>query len=107
MGEFVGYAFYSFKDEAMYINDIFCLPEWNVSDALVSCLTDTGWDRGARAVSVTLLESNPLIQSLVRNGYRRRPETSSVILHAAPGLPSGPMLQDKANWFMTVGDRDV
>jgi Acetyltransferase (GNAT) domain len=107
MDRFVGYGVYSFKDEAMYINDLFCLPEQDVSDALITCLTNAGWDRKARAVSVTLLESNPLIQSLVRNGYLRRPETSSVILHAAPGLPSGPMLQDKANWFMTVGDRDV
>jgi Acetyltransferase (GNAT) domain len=107
MGQFVGYAFYSFRDEAMHINDIFCLPEQDVSDALIASLTNTGWDRGVRAVSVTLLESNPLIQSLVRNGYLRRAETSSVILHVAPGLPSGVMLQDKANWFMTVGDRDV
>jgi hypothetical protein len=106
-GQLVGYAFYSFKDEAMYINDMFCLPEQDVSDALITCLTNTGWDQRARAVSVTLMESNPLIQSLVRTGYLRRPETSSVIVHAAPGLPWGPMLQDKTNWFMTVGDRDV
>jgi hypothetical protein len=107
MRQFVGYAFYSFKDEAMYINDMFCLPEQDVSDALITCLTNTGWDQGARAVSVTLLESNLLVQSLVRTGYLRRPEASSVIIHVAPGLPCGPMLQDKANWFMTVGDRDV
>jgi hypothetical protein len=107
IGQLVGYAFYSLKDEAMDVNDLFCLPEQDVSDALITCLTNTGWDHRARSVSVTLLESNPLIQSLVRVGYRRRPETSSVIVHAAPGVPWGPMLQDKTNWFMTVGDRDV
>jgi len=107
MEQFVGYAFYSFKDEAMHINDMFCLPERDASDALITYLTNTGWDQRARAVSVTLLESNPLIQSLVRTGYVRRPETSSVIVHATPGLPWGPMLQDKNKWFMTVGDRDV
>ena len=107
IGQLVGYAFYSFKDEAMYINDIFCLPDPDVADALTNCLTNIGWDQRARAVSVTLLESNPLIQSLVRNGYLRRPQTSSVIVHAAPGWPWEPMLQDKTNWFMTVGDRDV
>ena len=107
IGQLVGYAFYSFKDEAMYINDMFCLPEQDVSDALIIHLTNIGRDHRARAVSVTLLESNPLVQSLIRTGYVRRPETSSVIVHAAPGLPWGPMLQDKTNWFMTVGDRDV
>jgi hypothetical protein len=107
MEQVVGYAFYSFKDKAMHINDMFCLPERDVSDALITYLTNTGWDQRARAVSVTLLESNPLIQSLVRTGYVRRPETSSVIVHATPGLPWGPMLQDKNKWFMTVGDRDV
>jgi hypothetical protein len=107
MGQLVGYAFYSFKDEVMYINDIFGLPEQDVFDALITYLTTTGWDHKARAVSVTLLESNPLIQSLVRIGYLRRPETSSVIVHVAPRLPRAPMLQDKTNWFMTVGDRDV
>ena len=106
-GQFVGYAFYSFKDEVMYINDMFCLPEEEVSDALIIYLTNTGWVQRSRAVSVTLLESNPLIHSLVRTGYLRRPETSSVIVYATPGLPWGPMLQDKTNWFMTVGDRDV
>jgi GNAT superfamily N-acetyltransferase len=106
-GQLVGYAFYSFKDEAMYINDMFTLPERDISDALIAHLTDIGWEHRARAVSVTLLESNPLIQSLIRSGYLRRPETSSVIVHTAPGLPWGPMLQDKTNWFMTVGDRDI
>jgi hypothetical protein len=105
--QLVGYAFYSFKDEAMHINDMFTLPERDISDALINHLTDIGWDHRARAVSVTLLESNPLIQSLMTSGYLRRPETSSVIVHAAPGLPWGSMLQDKTNWFMTVGDRDV
>jgi hypothetical protein len=106
-GELVGYAFYSFKDETMYINDMFTLPELGISDALISHLTDIGCDHRAKAVSVTLLESNPLIQSLIGGGYLRRPETSSVIVHTAPGSPWGPMLQDKTNWFMTVGDRDI
>jgi hypothetical protein len=106
-GELVGYAFYSYKDEIMYINDLFCLPEQEVSDALVARLTEIGFDQKAQAVSVTLLESNPLIQSLRRSGYRLRPESSSVIVHTSPEVPWGAMLQDKTNWFMTVGDRDV
>jgi hypothetical protein len=105
--ELVGYAFYSLKDDTMHVNDMFCLPEQETADALITGLTNTGWNRGAQALSVTLLESNPLVQSLVRNGYRRRAESSSVIVHAAPELPWGPVLQDKTNWFMTVGDRDV
>jgi Acetyltransferase (GNAT) domain len=107
MEQLVGYVFYSFKDGVMHINDIFCLPEMDVADALITYLTNVGWQQGARSVSVTLLESNSLIQSLVRNGYLRRPETSSVIVHASLGLPWTTMLQDQNKWFMTVGDRDV
>lgn len=106
-GELVGYAFSSYEDEAMYVHDLFCLPEPDVSDALIAHLTAVGCEQNAQRISVTVFESNPLIRTLQSYNYRLRPDTSSFVVHTAPNIPQGVILRDKTNWFMTVGDRDV
>ena len=103
----MGYAFYAHKDQVMHVHDLFFLPEDDVPQALVTHMTAAGFAQKAQAISVTLFESNPLIHVLQRYNYVLRPETSSVIVHASPGMLHGALLQDKTNWFMTVGDRDV
>ena len=106
-GEHVGYAFYSKSGQVMKVHDLFCLPEEEVSYALIAYLTEVGLEQKMQAISVVLLESNPLIQALKKYGYVLRPETSSVIVHTSLETPWGPALRDKASWFMTVGDRDI
>ncbi len=105
--DLVGYALYTCKDRVMSVVDFLYMPEPGVAQALTAHLTEVGWELKMQAISVTLFESNPLIQSLRNFGYALRPETSSVIVHTSPHLPCQEVLYDKAGWFMTVGDRDV
>jgi hypothetical protein len=91
----------------MHVHDLFYLPEEDVPYALIAHLTEVGIEQKVQAISITLLDSNPLIPVLIQHGYALRPETSSVIVHTAPEISWGPTLRDKASWFMTVGDRDV
>ncbi|MFQ5598031.1 MAG: hypothetical protein ACE5GK_08275 [Nitrospiria bacterium] len=103
----VAYAFFSLQDRVMHVHDLFSLPEDRVFNGLVAHITEAAYDYKAETVSIVLLESNPLIPSLLRNGYLLRPERSNVMVHVFPGFTSGHVIVDEENWFMTVGDRDV
>ena len=105
--EFVGYAFCSWQERVICVHDLFSLPEEEVFNGLIAHLTDMAYVLKAQAVSVVLFESNPIIQSLRRNGYFLRPDRSNVIVYPSSQVAWGRIVQEKKNWFMTVGDRDV
>jgi hypothetical protein len=103
----VGYVFYTHADSIMYVLDLFCLPEQDVFHALVIHLTEVGLEQKAQSISMRLLETHPLIPVMQRYGYVQRAETSSVIVHTSSEMQYRGVIQEKANWFMTEGDRDV
>lgn len=106
-GDLVGYAICSWQERVINVHDIFSLQHESVMNGLVAHLTEVAHSLKAQGVSVVLLESNPIIQSLRRNGYILRPEHSNVIVHSSPHSVWQALLHEKKNWFMTIGDRDV
>jgi len=53
------------------------------------------------------MNENPMIKLLQGAGFLLRPDESSVYAHAKPGSDFGAAWLCGANWYMTVGDRDV
>jgi len=94
-------------DGILSIQDIFLDPEEKTIDSLLWCLADVGLELNLEAITMTVLESHPIVPYLRKHWYALRPERSSVMVHVQPGIPQEKLIRDKTQWLMTVGDRDV
>ncbi len=106
-GDLLGYAFCSWQDRTIHVHDFFSLLDDAVLNGLVAHLTEVAYSLKAQAVSVTILESHPVIHALERNGFLLRQERSKMMVHTSPDAKWRAPLMDKHNWLITVGDRDV
>jgi hypothetical protein len=60
------------------------------------------------AISLRLHDLNPMLATAQQLGFRYRNDaTSTVITYANASQPYAATILDGANWFMTVGDRDI
>jgi hypothetical protein len=106
-GQLRGYLLLIVEDETVSIKDVFPPSEPAVVRDLIAALIRQGRRLGLKSLSVTALETNPLLPVFAEFAFRQRPETSQMFGYVPADRPWHGAVMDKNAWFLTVGDRDV
>ena len=105
-GEIVGFIIFTIAEQEVLVKDIVA-SETDAIDAMVSALSrQLRNSSGCSTLSFIGPESHPYLEVIQRLGFHKRPETSSIIVHASPNFEWNSLVGKESNWFMTVGDRD-
>ena len=104
-GRLVAYAVLSPDSESPSVVDLFGPLEGDVVGALVSAAVQLAHGRGARSLTVTVLDSHPWRADLIALGFRAR-DAYPVILYAPSPVASGAIAPAPARCLLTQGDRD-
>jgi len=106
-GKLAGFIIFVEEDKVAVFKDMLCLPDEKAIKILLSQWVQHLRRRNMRSISVIVMNSNPLIPVLLKQGFRPRPEISSVFAYVAENSDQGNLWLHGNNWYMTVGDRDV
>jgi hypothetical protein len=106
-GELAGFAVFVREGESMSIKDIFPTRHPGIVGGLLQELRRFGYRSGLQSVSMTLLESNPIVGVLRCQGFRQRAETSQMFAYSPPDRPWAAAVVSPDQWRLTVGDRDL
>jgi hypothetical protein len=102
-----GYSLLTIHDDRGYIKDLFFEDdETVVRDLLIASIQ---WSRQMmlRNLSLTVLDSNPLLAVATEFGFSLRPDGSEMVAYAPPDSRWHDAVVNNDSWFVTVGDRDV
>ena len=102
-----GYIIFLIKADVAVCNDILCMQDATTVNLLLLAWIAKMRQAKIGSISVTVMDQNPMIPFLKKNGFRIRPDESSVYAYA--NIKNGLHKEwlDGKNWYMTVGDRDV
>jgi len=100
-----GYIIFYTENGVAVLKDILCLPDQDILAFLLTQWAKIMKKEKITSLSATFMDQNPLIKFFQKAGFKVRPDESSVYAYASNGLQE--TWTDGANWYMTVGDRDV
>jgi len=106
-GKLAGFIIFFEDNEIAVFKDMLCLPDEKTINALLSQWVQHLRQRNIRSISAILMNSNPLLGILQKNGFRPRPEVSSIFGYTPDDKDLSSLWLHGNNWYMTVGDRDV
>lgn len=104
-GTLVAYAVLTRDGEAATIVDLFGLPDPATIRALAQQALVMLWKQACSTVSLALPEAHPWVGRLRRLGFRPR-DAAPVALYAPASSALGARVVNRADWFLTDGDRD-
>ena len=105
-GNIIAYTIFTIEEQSVLVKDIVA-SDPKAIDAMISALSrKLRADSSCGAMSFIGPENHPYIDNLIRLGFHKRPESSSIVVHTFSRFDLKNMVSDGSNWFMTVGDRD-
>ena len=104
-GRLLAYAVLTLDFERPSVVDLFGPVEGRVVGALMAAAVGLSHSRGARSLTVTLLDSHPWRTALIGQGFRPR-ESYPVIFYTPPVAAAGGVVPDATHCLLTQGDRD-
>ncbi len=102
-----GYLAYVIEGDEVHVKDVYPMDNERAARALLQRLGEIGYTERRRSISMSLLESNPLLPLLRSLGYRQREERSPMFGYCPAQQPWAAAVYDPRAWRVTVGDRDV
>ncbi len=102
-----GYILYTLKDKVVVFKDMLCVSETNTECCLIERWIAFLRNEGFESISTIFMDQNPIRPLFESVGFKLRPDESSVYAYAKKGDAIHDIWIDGANWYMTVGDRDV
>jgi hypothetical protein len=106
-GKLVGYLVLEFEAKACKVHDVAHLPDGGVDTALWSHAVRCASESGAYSLSVVVHESFPATTALQKAGFWKREDSQPTVCYGGSDFWGKSTVESAANWFMTVGDRDV
>jgi hypothetical protein len=106
-GRLCGYLVFTSSDDQLYIKDVFPPSDAGVLRDLIAAAIREGDRQGMHSVSLTVLESNPVVPVLEEFGLSQRPDDSQMFAYAPADSPLHQSVLNPHAWYLTVGDRDV
>ncbi len=106
-GVLTGYILYTISENMVLFKDMLCLRQAEPEHCLVEKWIAYLREKKVHSISAIFMDTHPLIPVFVSKGFKLRPDHSSVFAYAKKGTPLSDTWLNGANWYMTVGDRDV
>lgn len=106
-GRLEGYLLFAEQEDGACIRDLLPMTSADAARRLLHALVRRGYERGWRSVSMTLLQSNPIVHIATELGFRPRNETSMMYAYCPADRPWSAAVHDASQWLITAGDRDV
>ena len=105
-GRVCGYAAVVDRGTSLYLRD------WIVEDretvpALLQAVAGLANQRRMAWISASALQDHPHVSTLLRCGFRRRPDATAVKLYVPASSPWRDAVQAAPQWYLTGGDPDV
>ena len=89
------------------MKDVFSIGEDAVRIDLVISLIQHARELKLASISTVILEGHRIVPVLVRLGFKRRPNTSTMFGYARRASPLVGAVTSRSSWQVIVGDRDV
>lgn len=102
-----GYIIFEVKNGVAVFKDILCVSDHTTMNILLSHWIEKMREEKIESISTGIMNKNPVISIFKKNGFRLRPDESSVYAYASKENELQHDWIDGSNWYMTVGDRDV
>lgn len=105
--ELCGYAIFVRDSDCLSIKDVFPCHRPEVVAGLLEEVRRIGYRTELQSVTMTLLDSNPMVAVLRSQGFRLRPESTEMYTYSRSDREWAPVVANPDLWQLTVGDRDV
>jgi hypothetical protein len=105
-GDLVGYGVLTKNSEDVFLFDIFADQSGPAASLILLFVTDILRQRRASSLSIPVIESSPLTETLKASGFFPR-ESADVVFCTRPSGPLDSVVNRGKNWFLTCGDRDI
>ncbi len=105
--ELCGYAIFVRDSDCLSIKDVFPCDRPEVIAGLLEEVRRIGYRTELQSVSMTLLDSNPMVAVLRSQGFRLRPESTEMYTYCRTDCEWASAVANPGQWRLTVGDRDV
>ena len=106
-GKLAGYIIFQIENGVAVFKDILCTLDENVPNTLLGQWVKILRDRKIDSISAIFMDRNPMIRSFQNIGFKQRPDESSVFAYVRKDDDIQAIWLNGANWYMTVGDRDI
>lgn len=106
-GQLEGFAVFVRDGDSLTVKDLFPSHSLNPASGLLHELRRIGYRAGLQSITVTLLETNPLVPVLRSQGFVQRAETSQMYTYCSPSRAWASAVANPEQWRLTAGDRDI
>ncbi|UCF19812.1 MAG: hypothetical protein JSU87_18185 [Gemmatimonadota bacterium] len=106
-GVLVGYLVSEPGVPTAKVRDMACIPGLGVERALLLAAARRAAATGAQSLNVVVQKAFPGTPALQSLGFWERDEEQATVSYGGAGFFGKARVEDVANWYMTIGDRDI
>jgi len=106
--QLVGYLVYGQEEQTIHVRDILVINDRVAGELLSFLIRQFRNQQELGTISAVIAGWNPYATVLKELGFRARQDSrSKVVVHAAPSFKDRSTVLCAAQWYLTVGDRDI